>query len=307
LLNQQQTRLIDPILSSIAFGYRNGAMVGDHLFPRIPVPISGGTIIQFGKEAFKAYNSLRAPGGATKRIDFGYAGAKYALVEDALEAKVPFERQRDARLVPGIDIASSAVKLILSVQSLALEVSQATLATTAANYDNAHKVALAGTDKWSNAAGDPGVQMRSYREAVRASIGIYPNVLVLGAAAFNAAAENPIVKDRFKYTSHESVTAEMLAGYFNVKKVVVGEAVVSDDAGNMSDVWGNNGVLAYVPESASNQEEPSYGYTYVMEGHPMVEEPYQERNAKSWIYPVTFERQALQTAILSGFLIQNPA
>lgn len=32
---------------------------------------------------------------------------------------------------------------------------------------------------------------------------------------------------------------------------------------------------------------PSYGYTYQLEGRPMVEEGYPENNTNSWYYPVT--------------------
>jgi hypothetical protein len=99
----------------------------------------------------------------------------------------------------------------------------------------------------------------------------------------------------------------MLAAIFDVERVIVGKAVVSDDKGAMTDVWGNNTVLAYVPTTPSGMEEPSYGYTYTMEGHPLVEQPYYDNNAKSWIYPVTYERAAVIAGVTSGFLIQNPA
>lgn len=306
MLNQSQTRVIDPILSNIVFGYRNGTFVGDKLFPRVPVPVAGGTIIQFGKEAFKLYNSKRAPGGATKRIDYGYSGAKYSLIEDSLEAKVPRERLRDASKVPGLDLASGAVKLVMDVVLLGIEYEQAALATTAGNYDNNHKIALAGTDKWSDPASKPAVQIRTYREAVRASVGVYPNKLTLSAQAFNALVENPSILERFKYTSKDSITPAMLAALFELEEVNVGTAVTSDDAGTMSDVWGNNAILSYSPTNPTSVDQPSFGYTYVMEGQPMVEVPYYDNNAKSWIYGVTFERQALLTAITSGFLIQTP-
>jgi hypothetical protein len=306
VLNQSQTRVIDPILSNVVLGYRNGQLIGDKLFPRVPVGVSGGTIIRFGKEAFQTGNYKRAPGAATKRVDYGYAGDKYALAEEALEAKVPRERLRDASKVPGIDIASGAVKLVMAKLLLSTELEQATLAITAGNYDNNHKVALAGTDKWSDPASKPSVQIRTYREAVRSSAGVYPNTLILGAQAFNALAENPSILDKTKYTSKDSITPAILAALWELDEVVIGEAVQSDDAGTMTDVWGNNAVLAYVAKASTTIEEPSYGYTYVMEGHPIVEMPYWDNNTKSWIYGVTYERAPLLTSITSGFLIQTP-
>jgi hypothetical protein len=308
-MNTRQARVIDPILTTHSLGYRNGQHIGMELFPRVGVGQRGGQIIKFGKEAFILHNARRAPGAGTKRITFNYGTETYGLVQDALEAAVPREVMQDASQVPGIDLAARAVNVTLSSLSLALENEQATLATTAANYDADHKVALAGTDKWSDPDSDPVAQVKEYREAVRATIGIYPNKLVLSAQAFNAASNHPKIVARFQYKANESVnvTAEMLATLFGVKKVVVGEAIAVSEQGATFDVWGNNAILAYVPEDGQTIEVPSYGYTYTLDGNPSVETPYWDLNSKSWVYGVTYERQPLITGMAGGFLIQNPA
>ncbi|MBF0212287.1 MAG: major capsid protein [Magnetococcales bacterium] len=307
-MNLSQARVIDPILSSVAQGYRNAEHVGMTLFPPVPVTVAGGQILEFGKEAFQLIMARRAPGSATKRIDLGFLGKSYSLVQDALEGKVAQEIQRDASRVPGVDLGQRAVTTVLRALSLNLEYEQATLATTAANYDSDHKIALTSTAKWSDATCNPVTSIDAGREAVRASVGIYPNTLLLSAQAFNAAKNNPHVIDRFKYTSRDSVTPDMLAAMWDFRRVVVGRAVALNAAGTQQiDIWGNNAILAYVPDGASSQEDPSYGYTYTMQGHPMVETPYYDNNAKSWIYPVTYERVPVQSGILSGYLIQNPA
>ncbi|MBF0186016.1 MAG: major capsid protein [Magnetococcales bacterium] len=306
-INLAQVRLIDPILSNVVQGYKNAEMVGKTLFPEVPVTVSGGQVIEFGKEAFKRYMARRVPGAATKRIQFGYAGKPFALVQDALEGTVPKEHLRDAQAVPGIDLATRCTNTVMRSLTLNLEYEQAVLATTPGNYDSNHKVTLTGTNKWSDAGSDPFGDMNDGKEAVRLSVGIYPNTLLLSAVAFNALKEHPKVLDRFKYTSRESVTTEMLAALWDLGSVVVGRAVMSDDDGNNLDIWGNNAVLAYVPQQSSGIEEPSYGYTYTMQGHPQVEMPYYENNARSWIYPVTYERVPVLSGITSGFLFATPA
>jgi hypothetical protein len=304
MMNASAVRVINPILTTYVQGYRNGALVGDALFPRVPVEISGGQILEFGKEAFKLYSSNRAPGGSTKRISFGYLGKPFALKGKSLEAVVPREHLRDASVVPGIDLAQRANRLVMNALLLELEYDQATLATTAANYDANHKITLAGVTKWSDPASDPIAQVETAAEAIRTSTGIRPNTLVLSAQATSAARTNAKIRAQFQYTSADSITNEMLARAFNIKKLVIGDAVTSDDAGAVSDVWGNTAVLAYVPESASGLEEPSFGYTYTMNGHPLVEEPYYDNNAKSWIYGVSFERAPVLSGITSGYLFQ---
>ncbi len=305
-LNPSQVRVIDPVLSTVVQGYKNPKVVGFSLFPRVNVQVSGGQIIEFGKEAFVVSNLRRSPGAATKRVNFGYLGKPYSLVQDAIECLVPYEYMRDASIVPGIDLASKALNLGMQKTSLPLEIEQATLACNAANYPAANKITLSGTSKWSDPTCNIGKQIDDGKEAIRAQTGAYPNTIVLSATAFRAAKNNPLVIDRFKYTSKESVTAEMLAGLWELDKVEVGTAISSTDGVTTTDVWGNNAVLAYVPQIPTTMEEPSYGYTYVMEGHPFVRSPYQDENIQSWVYGVNYERQAVLSGIVSGYLFINP-
>jgi hypothetical protein len=303
-----QTRVIDPILSTVALGYKNADFIGSVLFPRVPVLISGGQVLQFGKEAFKQYNIRRAPGGRTARISFGYLGVPYALFEDAVDVPVPREMMRDAAIMPGIDLGTRAVNLGMRVVLLNLERDQAAIALNPANYDDEHQVALSGTSQWSNAACDPVPQINGYKDAIRETIGMYPNTLALSATAFTALRDNQALRDHFKYTSAQSITTEMIAKYFDLDQVVVGKALTSDDAGDFSDIWGDNAVMAYVPkENEQAQEVPSYGYTYTMTGHPLVEVPRWDPDTKSWVYGIAMERVPVTTGITAGYLIQNPA
>jgi len=306
-MNQNQIRVIDPILTTVVQGYSNAELVGSALFPAVPVDVAGGQIIEFGKEAFMQYDTRRAPGGSTKRVSMGYLGRPYAVENHALEALVPVEYQRDAQAVPGIDLATTHVKLTMEAMHMGLEVQQAGIARNAANYDINHKIALAGVTKWSDPTSKPLTDVLAAKEAVRASSGRYPNVLLLGAKVFAALQGNVSVQNRFQYTTAASVTTDMLANYFGVDKVVVGAAVTSSDAGVFSDIWGGDAVLAYVPASLSTIQQPSFAYTYTLRGNPYVKQPYLDNNRESWIYGVHFERVPVLTGMQSGFLIQAAA
>jgi hypothetical protein len=307
ILTNAGARMIDPILSNVAQGYKNSEFVGNYLFPRVPVQVSGGQIIEFGKEAFYSYNLRRSPGGVTKRIQFGYLGKPFALLQDSGEVPVPREWMRDASIVPGIDLGTRAINLGMKAILKSLETDQATIAINATNYDAAHKVALAGATKWSTATGTPSNDIDTAREAIRSAVGVYPNVVLMSAVAFNAARNNPNVTARFQYTTTDSISEEMLARLWNVDKVIVGKAITMTDAGVSSDIWGNNVVLAYTNLGSQNAEEPSYGYTYTMDGNPLVEQTYWDPATKSWVYPVNFERVPVLSGITSGYLIQTPA
>lgn len=305
-LSPSSVRVVDPILSHHVQGYRHPERVGNLLFPTVPVGVSGGQVLEFGKESFKLYAARRAPGAATKRISFGYEGKAFALTQDSLEAPVPREWQRDASKVPGIDLGKRAVNMTMNTISLSLEYEQAGIAVNAANYDANHKVALAAGTKWSAATGTPLTDITNAKEAVRATIGMEPNTLILSPGAWLAARDNPSVVERFKFTTNEPISIDMFKKLVEIETVAVGKAISASDAGVFSDLWGNNAILAYVPKNPSGMEEPSYGYTYTMEGHPLVEEAYFERQSKSWIYGVTNERAPVLTGMLAGYLIQNP-
>src|SRR5690606_25974123 len=75
-MTPQQVRVVDPVLSQVALGYRHPEHVGMALFPRVPVQVSGGQILEFGKESFRLYNSLRAPGAATKRVQLAIRASR---------------------------------------------------------------------------------------------------------------------------------------------------------------------------------------------------------------------------------------
>jgi len=299
-----QARVIDPILTTVAQGYKNAAFIGDALFPQVPVGQRGGKILAFGKEDFMLYATARAPGANTNRVQFGYSSSPYALEQHALEGQVPFELMEDARVVPGLDQGSIAVRKVQNIIGLRKEKAQADLATTAANYPTGNKATLSGTSQWSDYANSsPSAAIETAKNAVRAKIGMKPNTVVLGAAVFSVLKQHPAILDRIKYTGRDVVTTELLAALWEVSRVLVGEAVYASDAGVFSDVWGKFVVVAYTDTSGMmDMGVPSYGYTYQLGGYPIVEQTYQDRNAKSWIYPVTDEVSPVIAGSSAGYL-----
>lgn len=303
-----QARVIDPILSSVAQGYKNNDFVGSKLFPTVPVKQRGGKIISFGKEDFMLYNTDRSPGQNTKRVQFGYAGVQYSLLSYSLEGVLPIENQQEADAVPGIDLGGITVNKTQNIIGLRLEKQQADLARTAGNYAASNKTTLSGTSQWSDFSGtsDPVKDVETGKEAVRKLTGKRPNTIVMGASVFASLKQHPKILDRIKYTGRDVATPELLASLFDVEEVCIGDAVYADDAGTFSDVWGKDVVLAYtVKATAQERGTPTYGYTYQLEGYAIVEEPYFDRSAKSWVYPVTDEVAPVIAGATAGYLIVN--
>lgn len=307
-LNTRTAAVVDPILSTYARGYRNSEFVAQMLFPRVTVPNRSMRVLKFGKEAFRTMNTRRAPGADKKRVQYGYASDPISLVQDALEGVVPIEHQEEAMSVPGIDLGQGAVQMVLDVVDLGLELDCATMARNPANYGSNNKVTLTTTARWTDSASTPQADVDAGKEAVRRFIGRYPNTMVMGPNAFNALRRHAAVKEQFKYTGRDSVTAEMLAAFFDVRRLVVGKGVylpeTAADTAQATDIWGDDVILAYVPD-VENFQVPSYGYTYELNGYPQVEAPYFERSNDSWIYPTKTERRAYITGADAAFLFVN--
>jgi len=304
-MNPREIRVVDPILTTVVQGYKLGNLVGDALFPHVPVKTVEGRILCFGKEHFQTCDTLRAPGAATKRIPFGYSSKPYILHQHALEADLPREYQREADASSHVDLGNKLAALLWTRILRGLEVEQAKLAQDAASYSNDHAITLTGDAKWSSPKSDPKSDIEDAKETIRRTVGVYPNVMLLSADGFNCLKDHPAILERFKYTSSQSVTTGILQTLFDIPKIVVGMDLYADDDGKLHDTWGNNAILAYVAPVPTTAEEPSYGYTYVMEGHPFVEEAYEDRTHKGMVQGVTFERAPVIAGMDAGYLIQG--
>ncbi|WP_056036257.1 major capsid protein [Loktanella sp. 3ANDIMAR09] len=310
-MNPSQARVSDPVLTQIARDYRNASHVGHIIFPQVFVTTQGGKIVEFGKDAFRRHAARRAPGAQVAEIGFRYGSQPFQLINEALDSHIPREVLNDASEVPKIDLGKRAVKSTMDSLKLNLEFEIAEMATNPANYGAANVEALAGTDVWSDDASDPVQVIEDGKETVRRSCGVEPNRLVLSKPGFNALRFHPKIREQFKYTTADSITANMLAAYLELDTVAVGKTVAipqdvaDDDDVVMEDAWGNSAVLAYAPDNPAGVEEPSFGYTYTMEGHPFVEKPEWRGANRSWVYGTTYDRAPVIVGAEAGFLIQG--
>jgi hypothetical protein len=306
--NTSQARVIDPVLSEVALGYRQPAgFVADYLFPIVPVNQRGGSIIMFGVDDFILVNTQRSPGENTKRVQFGRSSGTYALTDFSLEGVVPNELQEEASSI-GLDEAAMAIRRVQNKMNLERESDAAALARNPANYAATNKITLAGSDQFQNALSDPFAIVNAAKEAVRRQIGFRPNLMVIGPVAVTALSMHPKVLDR-KSNQYDRTPASLaeLQRLFEVSMVVDAGAIAANTTG-IYDVWGGDIILAYVDKVlATDMGSPNYGYTYQLRGYPFVEQPYQERNTKSMIYPVTDARRPVLTGASAGYLITNAA
>lgn len=301
-----QARVLDPILTAVARGYRSPkAAVANVLFPIVTVGQRAGRILTFGPDDFKLVSTARAPGANTKRVQFGYSSDTFALADYRLEGAVPVELQEEAQAVPGIDLASNAVRRVQNVMALEREKKAADLARDASKYDSANKATLTTDTQWDDVDSDPFTAIMNAKEVIRGKTGETPNVLTLGPKVLTALRTHPKVLARLSTASDRPpATLAQLQALFELQQIVTGEAVYHDGS-VFQDVWGKDAILAFTtPASMQEMGSPNFGYTYQLEGRPSVEEAYFDKNTNTWYYPVTDAYQPVLAGASAGFLFK---
>lgn len=317
-MTPDQVRFANPILANLMLAgvAQATSMAAQALFPRLPTALRGFQLASLGDEATRAYNTRRAPGTATKQVRISWEGRTYTVDQHAIDVPIPRELIQEAdearRLNVGANIGISqiAVNTALQILNLSYEMEAAAIATDQAAY-GANVLALSGGTKWSAATGVPVTDIDNASEAIRRATGRRPNTLALSAVAMNALRMNPQVKSFLPTTMLGPATLEQLKTILNIPNIVIAEGIWTDEAGAVADVWGNNAILAYVPNigptgAGLSLGEPAFGFTSWLDGHPLVETPYYNRDLKSWIYGASFERKPTLVRGTAGFLFRNP-
>ena len=302
-----QARVADPVLTNIVQGYRQPEFVASFLSPSVPVSLRAGKIVTFGKEDFVLHQTRRSPGGPVNRKSSKYGSRSYELYQDAIAEEVTLEEAEEAiNGAARINLRTNAPKRAMRTIMLGLEKDTADLMQSSAQYETANTVALSSGDRWDNytsGTSNPSQDMNNWKEAVRDQIGVYPNRAVIGPKVYLALKDHPLIIERVKYTSSDSVTLALIAQYFDMPGgIKVGGGKYLDASDNLADIWGKNVVLGYVPTEADadmgyltpqpgiDKETPAYSYTYVLNGYPMAEPERWDPDKGVFVYPVWAER-----------------
>ena len=299
-------RVVDPVLTTTARGYRNASHVWPYIFPPVPVEQRGGRIIEFGAEDFLEMDIERAPGADIAEMNVGWSSDDYACRQHALMGKVPIEQVEEGMAVPGINAGMIATDKTLAVVSLQIEIKAAKLITPTTMSGRTE--ALAGSAQWDHADSLPAAAVTAKRKQIRRGVGRNADCLTVGEDVHDGLINNKDMIDRIKHTNPavgDVINEEVLAKYFNVKKYVVGMAQ-KGTKGNFTNIWGNIALLHFSDVTPlASMGSPSFGYTYRLNGYPMVASPYWEERKRSWLYPVITEDTPVLVGKDAGFLWTN--
>lgn len=301
----------NPILTNFAIGYRTPKMIARLVAPVVKSLTESGTLFSFGKDGFRLYSSERALRAATKQVDFAYSKDTYRCVEHALEAPLDYKELEAAEKYGAEKVLQLEKRTVFGVQrllDLELENAVASSVFSGTYYATGNKVTLSGTDQWSDYTNsDPISDITTGRAAARADMGIYPNVLVLGAAVMEKLRWHPQILELIKYSQRGVVTEDILAALLAFDKVIVGQSVYAADDGTITDLWGKKAALVYVPmdEQMNVMDEMIEGttpHTVIIEeeGYPQVK-TYDQKKTRD--YETTQKYQVKNVDTGFGYLV----
>lgn len=266
----KQLRIVDPVLTNLARGYRNAQFIGEALFPVAFMDREAGIIPLFGKEAFELYDTeraIRAQSNIMNPDDVDELDV--VLREHDIAYPVDYREQTEAMF----DAQARASRRVVDVIDLRREVACAKLAQNPGTYLPGAKVTLAGNSQWSNGGGDPIQDVERGKEVIRSRIGVRPNTITMGASAYASLKFHPKLQDALGSNERKLITVEHLKALFGINDIHIGEALANTNS--VGDIWTDTLQLAYVAKpqagSQTNYEDPSFGYTLRRKGMPEID------------------------------------
>lgn len=300
-----QLRVSDPVLTNLALGYHNSALVGEVLMPIVTIEKEAGKVPTFGRESFRVRNTVRAVRAKSNVINPEDLGSMDVMLDEHdLAYPVDYREENEAFFsvkAYGLQVVQDSIFLMREKQI-------ATLACDETKYATKNKIALTGTDQFSDPKSNPFNVIDDAKTQVKRSIGRTPNSMVIPQDVFDALKKNEKILDKMKSLHVAILTPELLASWFEIAEVAIGAAVTADDSDNLTDIWSKHIVLAYVPAKDPNRQrivyEPSYGYTIRRDGGLVVDTYPGEGNKVTYVRCTDIMRPHLLGAD-AGYLIKD--
>lgn len=123
---------------------------------------------------------------------------------------------------------------------------------------------VGGTDfiKWDDYASDPQKDVDVGKKTVLQNTGFEPNTLTVSYPVHQALKRHPLIKDMIKYTSDESITAAIIARFFEVQNYYVTKAVYATNLEGGTAAYsfavGLHALLTYVDGNPSLMAPTAY-------------------------------------------------
>ena len=258
---------IDAALTNFSIAYMQDAsnFVADQVFPCVPVEHKSDKYFVFAKDAFLRQGGRVSPfGQEAPRGGFNISTGSYSTQT----YRWAFDLLPDikANADPAINMDAAASNFVMQGLLVLREVNWASAFFTTGVWGT-DDIGGTGFVQWDDPANsDPITDIANARKTILQNTGYLPNTMTVGFSVHEALKRHPLIVDRFKYTSADSINEMMLARLFEVDRYIVAKAVqaTSQEGETITTAFivANDCLLSYAAPAPSLMAH-SAGYTFV--------------------------------------------
>lgn len=279
---------VDMPLTNLSVAYKNIAYVSELVFPVAPVKFKTGIYYEYNKNQFETdISDVRAPATRAKRVTWDVSKKTYGpLLDHSLEQPITDE-EREFAMQP-LDLDTDGTLSLTERIMLLKEVNFfSKISDTAVITQN---TTLTGTDLWSDYSNSsPFTDIITGRDTVSKAIMKPTNELsiMMSWPVFSKLTQHPDIIERIKYAQVAVVTPQLLAQLFQVKEVVISNAIEKTSnegqATETLDYIAGKGVWIYYSSGMPGLKQITAGLTLNQPalGAPRVIEKWREQEVKS--------------------------
>ena len=267
---------------SVAYMQDKASFIADKVFPRVPVNKQSDLYWKYSKSDWRRTDAQkRAPGtesaGVGWKLDTGQYFAQVWAVHKDIDDQI--RANADSNWHLDSDATTFCTNQLLLRRDLDWNTQ-----FFGSGLWGTDLVGVSGTVgagqflQWSDPNSDPIVQFANLQTNFVLQSGRKANTLVLGADAITQLKNHPDIIDRIKYTQRGVVTTDLLASLFDVERILVSYATVTDVA-ELNDARAQDSaatyrfmsnsksaLLCYTPSSPSLMT-PAAGYCFTWNGY----------------------------------------
>lgn len=298
-------------LANFAVRYPRSRFVAEQLIPNISVDKQSGEypIFDAARRAMASVNDLRTPGVGANMVKFDITWDNYLCGGHALKTEITREERKNADEAVAAGMEAASINLltgrVLTNQDIDLR----------ARMDAA--VAASGltanvTDEWNDrTSGIPADDIETAINAVRASSGLVPNVMLMDFAPWQALASHPQILDRIvaggNNTEPAMASPEAIAKIFKLDKVIVVDTMkntaMEGQTASLSTIWGDEVYVLHQQEQLI-EDLPSFMFRFVWDAPTSVDgwevTTWTDDDTKSDYYRI--ERYSVQKVIAQNLI-----
>ena len=257
---------VDAILTNISVAYSQEAenFVANKAFPTVPVNKQSDKYFTYTQaDFFRDQVQTRADGTESAGTGYGMSTATYSSLVYALHKDIgdQVRENADAPINPDMD----ATKFLTQQMLIKQERDWVT------NY---FATGIWGTDAtpgtlWSASGSTPIADIEAAKNTILTNTGYEANMFIMSYAAYSILKNHSDFTDRYKYTTSDSISEELIARVIGVDKVHVMRGVYNSaqegGTASYSQIGDKDCLLCYTAPSAGLMM-PSAGYNFTWSG-----------------------------------------